>query len=237
MLKERIFRSFVSNLLIALVILGIFGITYFTVETPVKGSADGAINRGASSTKVAIIFSIYDGTEYVDEILQILDNQKVSASFFVAGSWVVKNDNDEMLEKISNSGNELGNNGYFKKDFSIIGSNEAKESILVTHKLVQKIAGISMKYFLPPTGTYNKDTINLVQDLGYQTIMWTKDASDWNETNPEKVFQNATKNTQAGDFVLMRPTKATVDSLDKIITHLKQNNLKPSILSQTLQAD
>jgi len=237
MLKERIFRSFISNVLIALVILSIFGITYFTVESPVKTNPDGIINRGESNTKVSLLFSVYDDTQNLETILKILDNQKVSATFFVFGSWIVKDTNDETLQRILNSGHELANSGYFKKDFSSINKNETKESIIATHKLVEAIAGNSMKYFMPPTGTYNNETVNIAKDLGYQTVLWTHDSMDLQNTNANIVFENATKQTVGGDFVLMHPTKVIAETLDKIIQNITLKGLKLSTLSENIAGD
>ncbi|MCL2599428.1 MAG: polysaccharide deacetylase family protein [Firmicutes bacterium] len=236
MLKERIFRSFVSNLLIAFVVLGVFGLTYLTVEQPAKANPEGAIHRGASDTKVALLFLI-DGAsgegDNLDPILKILDTQKVQATFALTGTWVIKN--DEKLQKIVHSGHEVQNAGYFAKDFATLGAGEINESILTTHKLVEAIAGVTMRYFLPPTGTYTNETLQVTHKLGYQTILWTHDSKDTQLQDGNAVVTNATQSTKAGDFVLLHASKMAKDNLEKIIQVLKDKSLLLDTLSNVIE--
>ena len=83
-----------------------------------------------------------------------------------------------------------------------------------------------MKLFAPPSGSYNKTTLEVASNLGYKTIMWSKDTIDWRDKNSELIFSRATKNLVNGDLILMHPTKATLDVLDSIIKEIKRQNFK-----------
>jgi peptidoglycan/xylan/chitin deacetylase (PgdA/CDA1 family) len=222
-LKEKFFRNVITNVIIAVVVLGVFGLTYFTVDTQVRANPDGAISKGNDSKKVSLMFDVYQGTEYLDDVLRIFDDYKLSATFFVGGSWVA--DNEDSLQKISHYGHELGNHGYFNLDHSTLSSNRNREEIVATHRLVKAILNIEMKNFAPPSGVFNKFTIQEANNLNYNTIMWTVDTMDWRDQDANLIYRRATERVSGGEFILFHLTKATVESLPKIIDNLKGRGL------------
>ena len=68
-----------------------------------------------------------------------------------------------------------------------------------------------------------------------KTILWSKDTIDWRDQDEYKIYTRATKEVKNGDFVLMHPTKKTVEALDDILQYYKKINLTPITVSQNLQ--
>ena len=91
-----------------------------------------------------------------------------------------------------------------------------------------------MNLFAPPSGAYNSTTLNVAESLGYKTIMWTKDTIDWRDQDGGLIFQRATKNACGGDFILMHPTQATLNSLKEIIDFYKNKGFNLTTVSETL---
>ena len=93
-----------------------------------------------------------------------------------------------------------------------------------------------MNLFAPPSGSYNKKTVEIAKSLGYKTIMWTdgRDTIDWRDHDSEIIFQRAIKNCKGGDFVLMHPTESTKNALDRIIKDLKSKDFSLCTVSQNL---
>ena len=93
-----------------------------------------------------------------------------------------------------------------------------------------------MNLFAPPSGSFNKKTVEIATELGYKTIMWTegRDTIDWRDKDSEIIFQRAVKNCKGGDLVLMHPTAATRDALDRIIKDLKSKNFDLCTVSQNI---
>lgn len=60
--------------------------------------------------EVSFMINVAWGTEFIPQMLAILDNEKVSASFFVVGSWA--ENNEDLLRQISNSGHTVENHGH-----------------------------------------------------------------------------------------------------------------------------
>lgn len=164
---------------------------------------------------VALMFNVYEGSNVVLSILDVLDKYNAKSTFFVGGCWA--DDNNFVLEQIVLRGHELANHGYFHKDHSKLSLADNAQEIETTHKLLFAITGKTANLFAPPSGAFSTQTLTSAEKLGYRTIMWSKDTIDWRDKSADLVFARATKNVQNGDFVLMHPKKHTLDALDKIL--------------------
>ena len=91
-----------------------------------------------------------------------------------------------------------------------------------------------MTLFAPPSGDFNKTTLQVATDLNYKTIMWSKDTIDWRDKDDELIFTRATKSVSGGDLILMHPTKHTLSALPKILDYYLNNGLIVSTVTNTL---
>ena len=184
------------------------------------------------SNKISLMINVYWGTEYLDGMLKILDKYDVKTTFFVGGTWAVKE--SDMLEKIYEKGHEIGNHGYTHKDQDKLNREQNQKEILTTHNIVKDLLNIDMNLFAPPSGAYSKTTVEVASNLGYQTIMWTRDTIDWRDKDADLIYSRAVKDAKGGDLVLMHPTEKTLEALENIIITLQEKGLKVTTVSDTL---
>ena len=184
------------------------------------------------SNKISLMINVYWGTEYLDGMLEILDKYDVKTTFFVGGTWAVKE--SDMLEKIYEKGHEIGNHGYTHKDQDKLNREQNQKEILTTHNIVKDLLNIDMNKFAPPSGAYSKTTVEVASSLGYQTIMWTRDTIDWRDKDADLIYSRAVKDAKGGDLVLMHPTEKTLEALENIIITLQEKGLKVTTVSDTL---
>ena len=214
---------FINSVLVAIV-CSVFA---FSLILPIVEESDVYTNapvyNGSSETNVSLMVNVYWGTEYIDQMLEIFDSEGVKTTFFVGGSWVEKN--PDVLKRIYNAGHEIGNHGYFHKDHKNISNKNNKEEIMACHNIVKAVIGVEMTLFAPPSGSFSSNTLDIAADLGYNTIMWSKDTIDWRDKDVGVIVKRATVNVAGGDLILMHPTKSTVDGLKDIITTLKRKGL------------
>lgn len=103
-----------------------------------------------------------------------------------------------------------------------------------THKIVKELLDVDMTLFAPPSGAYNKVTVEMANSLGYKTIMWTRDTIDWRDKNTDLIYSRAIKNASGGDLVLMHPTENTAQALPKIIDYLTQKGFEIVPVSENI---
>ena len=216
----------IVDIILGVIIVFVFAVAFLPskVITVYSGNENQPIYGGnKSSNSVALTFNIYENAENVNKIIEILQKNNATATFFVGGCFA--DDNKELLEKIIESGNELGNHGYFHKDHKKISEEENLREIQDTHKIVSALVGYEMKLFAPPSGSFSKITLKVAKSLGYQTIMWTKDTIDWRDSDKNLIIKRATDKVTAGDIILMHPKNHTVEVLQDILTIIKNKGL------------
>ncbi len=211
--------------------MAVYGVDYVTSSSVINGVYYSGDEK---SNKITLMINVYWGTEYLDEMLQILEDNDVKTTFFVGGTWAVAE--SDMLQKIYDAGHEIGNHGYYHKDQGKLSAEKNYEEIINTHNLVKSLIGVEMDLFAPPSGSYNKKTVEIAKELGYKTIMWTdgRDTIDWRDKDSEVIYNRAIKNCKSGDFVLMHPTEATKNALDRIIKTLKEKGFELCTVSENI---
>lgn len=211
--------------------MAVYGVDYVTSSSVINGVYYSGDEK---SNKITLMINVYWGTEYLDEMLQILEDNDVKTTFFVGGTWAVAE--SDMLQKIYDAGHEIGNHGYYHKDQGKLSAEKNYEEIINTHNLVKSLIGVEMDLFAPPSGSYNKKTVEIAKELGYKTIMWTdgRDTIDWRDKDSEVIYNRAIKNCKGGDFVLMHPTEATKNALDRIIKTLKEKGFELCTVSENI---
>jgi len=229
-------KRVLTNLLILVMLVTVSWVASYGINLVTSSKMyNGVYYSGdENSKKVSLMINVYWGTEYLDEMLNILKENDVKTTFFVGGTWAVRE--SDMLKKIHDDGHEIGNHGYYHKEQGKLSAEKNHEEILNTHNLVKSLIGVEMDLFAPPSGSYNKKTVEIANELGYKTIMWTegRDTIDWRDKDTELIYQRAIKNCKGGDLVLMHPTECTKNALGKIIKTLKEQGFQLCTVSENL---
>ena len=234
--KFRVFklRKWFVNFSIVFMLLIVTGVCFAAgiQSTPAMAVSGVYYNGDKNSNKITLMINVYWGTEYLDDILEILNDKGVKTTFFVGGTWAVLN--EEHLKKIYENGHEIANHGYHHKDHDKISEEENLNEIKNTHKIVKELLGVDMSLFAPPSGAYDKTTVSCASSLGYKTIMWTRDTIDWRDHDSNLIYNRAIKNARGGDLILMHPTKETANALGMIIDYLQGKNFTLTTVSDNL---
>ncbi len=227
--KVITFRKGIVNLCIAGIIMLVAVATIIGSSLSVPtATVSGVYYMGNTSSKnVSLMINVYWGTEFMDDMLKTLQEKNVKTTFFIGGTWAVLE--TDMLKRLQENGHELANHGYHHKDHNKLSEEDNYKEISNTHNIVKELVGTEMTLFAPPSGAYNKVTVDVATSLGYKTIMWTRDTIDWRDKDANLIYNRAIKNAKGGDLILMHPTKATAQALPKIIDYFQENgfNLVP----------
>ena len=229
MKKSRI----IANIIIVFMFISLIGIS-FSNASSLTASADARVIYSGDSSKnnVCFMINVYQGEDYVRDILAILDVYNVKTTFFVGGSWAVKN--IDLIKEIYTRGHEIGNHGFYHKDQDNLDFEGNMQEISLCHKVISENIGIEMTLFAPPSGAYNVTTVDAATSLNYKTIMWTHDTIDWRDQDSDLIYKRATRDLSNGDLILMHPTEMTVNALTKIISFAINSGFNPTTVSNCL---
>ena len=213
------FKDFITT--IALVVI----IAIFTLPINVFAKDNKPIHCvDRDDKKISLTFDVnWAENDYLYEILDLLDENNIKATFFIMGKWVIYPEgNREKLVEIHKRGHEIGNHSYVHPDFKNIGKERIIEEVKKTEEIIEKEVGVKTNLFRFPSGSYSKESLSAIEGLEYKSIQWDVDSVDWKGESKEREYKKVVNNVKGGSILLYHNNgKYTVENLKEIIPKLK----------------
>lgn len=213
-------------------------LVYRQIEPKVSLNELGAepIYRGNPAKQmVSLMINVAWGNQYIVPMLDTLDEENVKVTFFLDGSWLSKN--PELATEMLKRGHEMENHAYTHPNMSTLSRARATVEIEKTQKLLKESLGVTNKWFAPPSGDFDQETVEIASSLGLKTVLWTVDTVDWRNPSPESIVAKITSKAEPGTLVLMHPTASSSKALKAMIRGIKAKGLQLGTVSQTLSAE
>lgn len=100
-----------------------------------------------------------------------------------------------------------------------------KTEVMDLHQVINEKFNYEMKYIRPPKGEYSERTLQVTNQLGYTTVMWSFAYEDWNEDKqPEEgvAKKKVLDNLHNGEIMLLHGnSKTNTNILDSVIKEAK----------------
>ncbi|MFB5663301.1 delta-lactam-biosynthetic de-N-acetylase [Alteribacillus sp. HJP-4] len=126
---------------------------------------------------------------YTEEMLDILKEKKVPATFFVTGHYL--RSAPDLVKRMADEGHIVGNHSWNHPSLPALSDEKITKELNSVKKEYQRITGDkNMNYLRPPQGTFNENSIKKARELGYLHVFWSFAYVDW-ETNSQKGKQYA----------------------------------------------
>lgn len=127
---------------------------------------------------VAISFDAAWGNEDTQTLINILNQYKIHATFFVVGQWVDKY--PESVKALADAGNEVMNHSDTHPHMTSLSREKMLAQITACDDKLQKITGVRPILFRPPYGDYNNTLVETLESSGHYPIQWSVDTLDIN---------------------------------------------------------
>ena len=152
-------------------------------------------------------------------VLEELKKHQAKATFFCIGENVKKH--QKIYLKIQKEGHSEGNHTFNHLNGILTKNNHYIENIQ------QASAYIVSKLFRPPYGKLKSSQARLLQQEGYEIVMWDVLSGDFDKSiPPEKCLENVLKNTTNGSIIVMHDSEKSKDkiyyALPRILDHFSQ---------------
>src|SRR5690606_230382 len=107
--------------------------------------------RGSTSKReVALTFDDAPDDYFTPQILDVLKNEGVQATFFVVGNRIEAH--PEIVRRMVNEGHVLGNHSYNHANLPKLSDSNFRNQILITDRLIEAITGYKPTFVRPPYG-------------------------------------------------------------------------------------
>jgi len=184
---------------------------------------------------VALTFDDGPLTESTPEILSILKEKNIKATFFVVGEQVEKF--PMLVQQEIAEGHEVGSHTYSHPTLIKLRKDEIEKELDTTEQAILKVAP-RPTLFRPPGGFYNDMILKKARDNGYLTILWSVDPYDWRYPPVGEIINVVLRDSKPGSIILLHDGKypsSTPEALGFIIDSLSARGYEFVTVSELLQ--
>lgn len=186
----------------------------FYLKSYIKSKTDEKI--------IAITFDDGPCAEVTPQLLDILDSEGISATFFCIGNKIEKY--PEIIKSIDQKGHLIGNHSYsHHRWFSFYSSKKMETEINRTSELIKHTIGKFPTLFRPPFGVTNPNLKQALATVNMYSIGWSLRSFD-TVNNVEKVTSKLKRKTRPGDVVLFHDNDIKIlEIIPAYLKWLKEN--------------
>lgn len=204
--------------------------------------ADILIKKGSDEKKIiALTFDDGPDGKYTPQILDILKENDVKATFFVVGEMVETH--PEVLKREFEEGHEIGNHTFTHMNICTDSVEKLNKELTKTQELIKKVTGEEPNLFRPPYRAINENLFNLIKSKNMKVVLWSDfDARDWSNPGVDRIINTIEKNIKNGSIILLhdynnvRSDKSqTVKALERIVPDLKKQGFEFVTISELIK--
>jgi len=183
---------------------------------------------------VALTFDDGPHPEYTPQLLDILRNEGVRATFYVIGRSVQTY--PEIARRIVAEGHEIANHSWSHPALTGISAARLEKEITSTTEVIQRVTGRTPTNMRPPYGAVNERVRqSMFKDHGFDVIMWSVDPLDWRRPGAEVVRQRLVEGAKPGGILLAHDIHpGTIEAMPGTIRDLKAKGFGFATVSQLL---
>lgn len=168
--KKQLIIAICSVCVVSVAVLGSIGILadsdrllpIYCVETDKK--------------QIAISFDAAWGNDDTQQLIDILAEYKVPATFFVVGAWVDKY--PESVKALSDAGHQIQNHSNTHPHMPQLSVEQIRDEVNSCNQKIEKITGKCPTLLRPPYGDYNNPVIETLTEMNMNVIQWDVDTID-----------------------------------------------------------
>jgi len=162
------------------------------------------------------------GNEDTQQLIDILAQYHVTATFFVVGEWVDKY--PESVKALSDAGHEVMNHSNTHAHYPQLSVEEIVADLNACNDRIEAVTGVRPTLVRLPYGDYDDNVVRAVRSIGMEAIQWDVDSLDWKELSAAEITQRVTTKVEPGSIVLFHNAALhTPEALPAILQTLIQN--------------
>jgi peptidoglycan/xylan/chitin deacetylase (PgdA/CDA1 family) len=220
---------------------GILAFGVFERRSPVFGPVFWKGRAGGN--RVALTFDDGPNEPFTSQILDILKERRVRATFFVTGSNCLRFPG--ALERLARDGHETGNHTWTHEVLPLKSPSRIEEEIRKTSDIIEKLTGRRPGLFRAPHGWRNPWTNAVSLRCGCVPVAWTLGVWDTDRPGAEAIVRRTLKGVRDGCIILLHDGRGVedgpdstqlVEALPRIIDEIQRRGFRMVALSQMMEA-
>lgn len=188
---------------VILAALAFFGLLLYACSAPSSQILGPTLVRGPSEGhRVALTFDDGPAHPYTSQILDILRDRHVPATFFVCGKNVERY--PEIVRRIHAEGHTLGNHTFSHPFLYFKSPARMAEEIDRTQTAIERVTGQRPLLFRPPYGARWFGLFRVLRERGFAAVQWSAPSFDWaKKKRAADVARITSRRLSSGAVILM----------------------------------
>jgi peptidoglycan/xylan/chitin deacetylase (PgdA/CDA1 family) len=149
--------------------------------------------------QAALSFDDGPHPDFTPQILDILDDHGVSATFMAMGHQAEHH--PDLLLDVVGAGHEVGHHTWQHKNLANIGDTEARAQVDNGVRLIEEVTGQRLRWFRPPRGRLSEAAIRLIAQHRHDIVLWSVSRGALAERSPRRVADYVIERTGPGDII------------------------------------
>ncbi len=180
-----------------LAVLWVLGLPLFAV------AHQHVLSRGAADTPaVALTFDDGPNPDATPQILTILEQAHVQATFFVVGRCAQAY--PDLIARMVRDGDAVENHSWGHEKTVLELPRAFRRSLQRTARAIEAAGAPPPRYFRPPYGAYATWTVKQAQSLGERVVRWSVPLSgDWRQPGTDIIVQRSLAGVKSGGIVVL----------------------------------
>ncbi|HEU5003119.1 MAG TPA: polysaccharide deacetylase family protein [Actinomycetota bacterium] len=180
---------------------------------------------GAQPGQRVIALTFDDGPDpvYTPQVLQVLTQSGVTATFFMIG-WEAAADPD-LVHQVAGASNGVGNHTWNHVDLTRLNPADFAAQVDRTAQLLDSLTGRKVTCVRPPQGHINGTVEAELAPRGLTAVLWNDDPRDWTRPGTGAIVRRALSEASPGGIVELHDgggdRSETVQALPAIIAGLR----------------
>ena len=186
-----------------------------------------------SDNLVSISFDAAWGNEDTQQLIEILDQYQVKATFFVVGDWVDKY--PESVKALHDAGHEVMNHSNTHAHYNSLTAEEIIADVEACNDKIEAVTGVRPTLIRCPYGEYDDHVIAAIRSIGMEPVQWDVDSLDWKDISASEITQRVTERVKSGSICLFHNAALhTPEALPAILDYMAENGYTVVPISQIL---
>lgn len=201
----------------------------------------GPVLTHGSTSKKQIALTFDDGPypPYTEQLLKVLADKQVHATFFMVGENAAKH--PEIVKAVQAGGHEIALHAGKHQDLLKLNSSELATNIASGKRTLESLTGQRVHYMRPPHGFKDWQVMGAIEAAGLKAVNWSVIPRDWTNPGVQRIVDRVCFAAEPGAIVLLHdgdspknaaPREQTVAAVGLIIDQLREEKYEFVTISE-----